>query len=238
MAFQMTVQPILRTCRISRVLNYTDVEHGLAGDKLTKISDAVNDWSLCPSFRYGSSTGVDHLRIVRIRRKIMPALHPDVALYNCEPSSVALTMTDFSHRRLMVRRRAHNPGPTQSQRERKLHDCRSDDHGFVPPLHSFTLHYSKTRNHCSPMRAKPNRSVSSERAENSCKCAGSARQRRTIAAIAHGVTSGSSQPFLPSFTTSPQNFVATIGSFHAWASSCVRPKPSENVGNINMSASR
>ena len=59
---------------------------------------------------------------------------------------------------------------------------------------------------------------------------GSARQRRNVVLIALAVTSGSSHPFLPSSTTSPQNFVVTIGSFHACASSCVRPKPSENVG--------
>src|SRR5262249_52275297 len=93
MALQMTMQPIPRCCCISRVLNYTDVQHGLAGDQLTKIRDAVNDRLLRPSPRYGNSAGVHHLRIVRIRRKIMPALHSMSLLYitdDWEASSVAL----------------------------------------------------------------------------------------------------------------------------------------------------
>ena len=90
--------------------------------------------------------------------------------------------------------------------------------------------------HCFPTNAKSKRSARPEFAESSCRRTGFAQHRQMIVAIAQGVISGNSQPFLPSSTTSPQNFVVTIGSFHACASSCVRPKPSENVGKINMSA--
>src|ERR1051326_3995004 len=124
----------------------------------------------------------------------------------------------------------------------------------MPPLHLKVLPLSReaghpcsaegrrphprTSSHCCPTCPRSKFVPCSAPAESLCSLAGSARQRLITTTIASLVTSGNSQPFLSSSTTSPQNRLATTGSFHACASSCVSPKPSENVGRRNTSASR